>query len=137
MGSPPATDKSPKAATQSANWPWSRTKPGIHKSQNKTKQNKTESETSFSFLVFSSVYESLWRHSDRAIGNRRKICLIDSLIGQMFALLLATVLSAGDVAPKPHVLFILVDDLGWADVGFNREVPDREVNYRQIPKQVL
>jgi hypothetical protein len=52
----------------------------------------------------------------------------------MFALLLATVLSVEDVAPKPHVLFILVDDLGWADVGFNREVTDKEVNYRQIPR---
>ena len=28
---------------------------------------------------------------------------------------------------KPHVLFVLVDDLGWANVGFNLEEPSREV----------
>lgn len=30
---------------------------------------------------------------------------------------------------KPHVLFVLVDDLGWANVGFNRDPP--------IPKSVV
>ena len=28
---------------------------------------------------------------------------------------------------KPHVFFVLVDDLGWADVGFHRDLPDPEV----------
>ena len=30
---------------------------------------------------------------------------------------------------KPHVLFVLVDDLGWANVGFNRDPP--------VPKSVV
>ena len=32
-------------------------------------------------------------------------------------------------APKPHVLFLLADDLGWANVGFNRDPP--------IPRSVV
>ena len=30
-------------------------------------------------------------------------------------------------AKKPHVMFILVDDLGHAELGYNREVPTKEV----------
>ena len=30
-------------------------------------------------------------------------------------------------APKPHVLFILADDLGRAELGFQREVKTKEV----------
>ena len=29
--------------------------------------------------------------------------------------------------PKPHVLMVLADDLGWANVGWNRAVPSKEV----------
>lgn len=30
-------------------------------------------------------------------------------------------------APKPHILFLLLDDLGWAEVGWNRAEKTREV----------
>lgn len=30
-------------------------------------------------------------------------------------------------APKPHILMVIVDDFGWADAGWHREVPTREV----------
>lgn len=38
--------------------------------------------------------------------------------------LLAVAVSA-TTPPKPHVLFVLVDDLGWGNVGFNRAARDR------------
>ena len=44
--------------------------------------------------------------------------------------------SAASAAPKPHVLFVLVDDLGWGEVGFNRAVPDPEVVTPNVDKLV-
>ena len=35
-------------------------------------------------------------------------------------------------AKKPHVMFILVDDLGHAELGYNREVPTQEVIAKSI-----
>ena len=46
------------------------------------------------------------------------------------ALLLATAVTA----PKPHVVFLLADDLGWANVGWHRDPPTPEV---QTPTYVL
>ena len=31
-------------------------------------------------------------------------------------------------ADKPHILFMLVDDWGWANVGYHRDPPTREVD---------
>ena len=39
-------------------------------------------------------------------------------------------------APKPNILFILVDDLGYAEVGFNRDVPDPEVKTPNVDSLV-
>ena len=39
-------------------------------------------------------------------------------------LLLAANISAAD---KPHILFLLVDDWGWANVGYHREIQTQEV----------
>ncbi len=33
----------------------------------------------------------------------------------------------GPASTKPHVLFILVDDLGHAELGYNRQVKTQEV----------
>lgn len=51
------------------------------------------------------------------------------------ALIIATlamqvVLAAGQDT-KPHILMMLVDDWGWADVGFHRDEPTPEVATQQ------
>ena len=41
---------------------------------------------------------------------------------------------------KPHIVFMMVDDWGWADVGYHRETPTREVvtpNIDSLVKQGL
>jgi len=37
---------------------------------------------------------------------------------------------------KPHIIMILIDDLGWANVGYHREEPDTEVRTPIIDKLV-
>ena len=48
-------------------------------------------------------------------------------------LVIACLSSAGregqdQVAGKPHIIFMLVDDWGWANVGYHRDPPTREVD---------
>lgn len=45
----------------------------------------------------------------------------------MLQLLLAAAAATTKTAGKPHIVLFVVDDLGWGDVGFHREVPTREV----------
>ena len=55
----------------------------------------------------------------------------------LILLLLAASTSAAD---KPHILFLLVDDWGWANVGYHRETPTREVqtpNFDSLVKDGL
>ena len=52
-------------------------------------------------------------------------------------LLLATSISAAD---KPHILFLIVDDWGWANVGYHRNPPTQEVqtpNFDSLVKDGL
>jgi len=44
------------------------------------------------------------------------------------------------VAKKPHILFMLVDDWGWANVGYHRDTPAKEVvtpNFDNLVKEGL
>ena len=45
-----------------------------------------------------------------------------------------------DATKKPHILFMLVDDWGWANVGYHRETPTKEVvtpNFDNLVKEGL
>ena len=62
------------------------------------------------------------------------------------ALLLSLLISYGvctathhpqpQAADKPHILFMLVDDWGWANVGYHRDPPTREVDTPNIDSLV-
>jgi len=46
----------------------------------------------------------------------------------IFALLLVLSVSVfSQQAPKPHILTILIDDYGWANVGYHRDPPTNEI----------
>jgi arylsulfatase I/J len=60
------------------------------------------------------------------------------MIGGLFILLLLA--ASASAADKPHILFLLVDDWGWANVGYHREVATREVqtpNFDSLVKNGL
>ena len=67
------------------------------------------------------------RHLTR-LGRSNHLFIMAAL--GLKSVLLATcalVISGDKMASKPNILFILVDDLGFAEVGFNRDVADPEV----------
>ena len=41
-----------------------------------------------------------------------------------------------EAAGKPHIVFMLVDDWGWANVGYHRDPPTREVDTPNIDSLV-
>ena len=48
--------------------------------------------------------------------------------------------SSAKAANKPHILFLMVDDWGWANVGYHRNPPTREVvtpNFDSLVKDGL
>ena len=49
---------------------------------------------------------------------------------------MAIVTSVEPVADKPHIVYILVDDWGWANVGYHRNPPTREVDTPNIDSLV-
>ena len=50
--------------------------------------------------------------------------------------LLANLAGAEHVADKPHIVYILVDDWGWANVGYHRNPPTPEVDTPNIDNLV-
>ena len=51
-------------------------------------------------------------------------------------LLIASQYLESQAADKPHVVFMLVDDWGWANVGYHRDPPTREVDTPNIDSLV-
>ena len=49
------------------------------------------------------------------------------VLGPLLLLAGASVVGAGSSSPPPHLFMFIVDDLGWANVGWNRAVPTAEV----------
>lgn len=45
----------------------------------------------------------------------------------LLPVLMASVVAATpSSAVKPHILMVLIDDLGWGNVGFHAETPSKE-----------
>ena len=58
----------------------------------------------------------------------------------LFVVFLLGLAASASAADKPHILFLLVDDWGWANVGYHREVATREVqtpNFDDLVKNGL
>ena len=56
----------------------------------------------------------------------------------LVTLLCTTKINAAD--SKPHIVFVMVDDWGWANVGYHRDPPTKEVvtpNFDSLVKQGL
>ena len=56
------------------------------------------------------------------------------------AIVMLGLVTAKTVADKPHIVYILVDDWGWANVGYHRNPPTREVdtpNFDSLVKEGL
>ena len=83
-----------------------------------------------------------WRKQNGPMGvheARKEFKLAMKLFAPLWYTLLAacTVAASSDqAAPRPNILFILVDDLGYAEVGFNRDVPDVEVKTPNVDSLV-
>lgn len=81
--------------------------------------------------------ETKWTNGK--LGRNSKFKLPMKRFAPLWSTLLAacTVAASSDqAAPKPNILFILVDDLGYAEVGFNRDVPDAEVKTPNVDSLV-
>ena len=53
---------------------------------------------------------------------------------------LLTMTSSKAADSKPHIVFVMVDDWGWANVGYHRDPPTKEVvtpNFDSLAKQGL
>ena len=57
-------------------------------------------------------------------------------VSALFALTVATGFVAPEAADKPHIVYVLVDDWGWANVGYHRNPPTREVDTPKIDSLV-
>ena len=42
-------------------------------------------------------------------------------------LLICCLTVSGSTDPKPHIIMVLIDDLGWANVNWHRDIKDEEV----------
>ena len=57
-------------------------------------------------------------------------------ITTIFALLVAVAFIKVKSADKPHFVYVLVDDWGWANVGYHHNPPTREVDTPNIDSLV-
>eukprot|EP00040_Diaphanoeca_grandis_P027589 m.157279 g.157279 ORF g.157279 m.157279 type:complete len:561 (-) comp31048_c0_seq1:97-1779(-) len=60
---------------------------------------------------------------------------LHTMLSAAVVVALAGVTSA-QTAPKPHILFVLIDDMGHAEVGFHRDIKTKEVQTPNIDQLV-
>ena len=68
------------------------------------------------------------------------LCQTNMATWCLHLLLFITVFNGGITADKPHILFLMVDDWGWANVGYHRDTPTHEVqtpNFDSLMKNGL
>ena len=69
-----------------------------------------------------------YKHTLSKTASLRKAAMSMSILVLLSLLLLGTSTAAPDTqASKPHLVFMLVDDWGWANVGYHRNPPTKEV----------
>ena len=77
----------------------------------------------------------------RCTVERRYLAMfVPTLARASFAVLFLLLADVSVAANKPHILFMLVDDWGWANVGYHRATPTREVvtpNFDNLVKEGL
>ena len=53
--------------------------------------------------------------------------LLLARMNNLFGILLAILFTRAQSTIKPNILFVIVDDFGWGDIGYHRETPTSEV----------
>ena len=89
------------------------------------------------YVDFSPIANQSSRHFlATRLGSSKNMKGVPLALKSVLLATCALAISGDQSAPKPNILFILVDDLGYAEVGFNRDVVDPEVKTPNVDSLV-